>query len=94
MLPVVDSRFVCSVTAFPVGGPNKGVPYKPLGFKGSVSTKRVVAVELPHYHHRLLQSCWRKKSGLGGCEMKDRREGGCSGGGHFCVLFDVTFGYS
>ena len=29
-----------------------------------MSTERVVAVDLPHYHHHHLQSCWRKNLGL------------------------------
>jgi hypothetical protein len=34
MVSGVDSRYVCSFTAFPVGGPNKDVHYTPLGFRG------------------------------------------------------------
>ena len=57
------ARYVCSFPAFPVGSPSKGVNYTPLWL--TVSTARVVAVDLLYYqYHPYLQSCWRKYLGL------------------------------
>ena len=57
------ARYVCSFLAFPVGSPSKGVNYTPLWL--TVSTARVVAVDLLYYqYHPYLQSCWRKYLGL------------------------------
>jgi len=35
------SRYVCSFTAFPVGGPSKGVHYTPSGFRGQCPLRRL-----------------------------------------------------